>query len=77
MGRRELLSDALVILTEAPSELEAATIVGYLESNGIGAAVKGQDSPYQGLPLAAVQVLVRSEDLERARKLLDQAQESG
>ena len=77
MGRRELLSDALVILTEAPSELEAATIVGYLESNGISAAVKGQDSPYQGLPLAAVQVLVRSEDLERARELLDEAQESG
>ena len=77
MGRRELLSDALVILTEAPSELEAATIVGYLESNGIGAAVQGQDSPYQGLPLAAVQILVRSEDLERARKLLDEAQEGG
>ena len=77
MGRRELLSDALVIVTETPSELEAATIVGFLESNGIGAAVQGQDSPYQGLPLAAVQVLVRSEDLERARELLDEAQESG
>jgi len=58
------------MLTEAPSELEAATIVGYLESNGIRAAVQGQDSPYQGLPLAAVQILVRSEDLERARKLI-------
>ena len=65
------------MLTEAPSELEAATIVGYLESNGISAAVKGQDSPYQGLPLAAVQILVRSDDLERARELLDEAQESG
>ena len=77
MGRRELLSEALVILTEAPSELEAAPIVGFLESNGIGVAVQGQDSPYQGLPLAAVQILVRSEDLERARKLLDEAQEGG
>ena len=77
MGRRELLSDALVILTEVPSELEAAPIVGFLESNGIGAAVQGQDSPYQGLPLGAVQILVRSEDLERGRKLLDEAQESG
>ena len=77
MGRRELLSEALVILIEAPSELEAAPIVGFLESNGIGAAVQGQDSPYQGLPLGAVQILVRSEDLGRARKLLDEAQEGG
>jgi hypothetical protein len=77
VGRRELLSDALVILTEAPSELEAATIVGYLESNGIRAAVRGQDSPYQGLPLAAVQILVRSDDLDRARALLDEPEESG
>ena len=65
------------MLTEAPSELEAATIVGFLESNGIRAALKGQDSPYQGLPLAAVQILVRAEDLEQARTLLDQAQEGG
>ena len=77
MGRRELLSEALVILIEAPSELEAAPIVGFLESNGIGATVQGQDSPYQGLPLGAVQILVRSEDLGRARKLLDEAQEGG
>jgi len=65
------------MLTEVPSELEAAPIVGYLESNGITAALQGQDSPYQGLPLAAVQILVRWEDLERARELLEQAQESG
>jgi hypothetical protein len=77
VGRRELLSDTLVILTETPSELEAAPIVGFLESNGIGATVQGQDSPYQGLPLGAVQILVRPEDLKRARKLLDEAQEGG
>jgi hypothetical protein len=66
-----------VTIWSPPSELEAATIVGYLASNGIRAAVRGQDSPYQGLPLGAVQILVRSDDLDRACELLDEAQESG
>jgi hypothetical protein len=65
------------MLTEAPTELEAATIVGYLESNGITAAVNGPDLPWPGLPHAAVQILVHSKDLERARKLLEKTQKNG
>jgi Putative prokaryotic signal transducing protein len=73
------LSDEVVKLTEATSEAEAVEICGYLEENGIKAAydtggVEGFDAVGQlGVAFGGGQeILVRAEDEERARKLLEE-----
>jgi hypothetical protein len=74
------LSDDVVQLTVASSESEAAMICGYLESRGIHATYdKGgvfQPFYYGGggtgeAYLGRQEILVRAEDLERARAALE------
>jgi hypothetical protein len=72
------LSDEVVRLTVASSELEAAMICGYLESRGIRTSYDkgGVFQPLGGLAgegLAFVgrqEILVRADDLEAARTAL-------
>jgi hypothetical protein len=69
------LSDKVVKLTEVGSEAEAATIVGYIESQGIHATYdKGGSSSalaaYTGPGGGPQQVLVLAEELDAARAAL-------
>jgi hypothetical protein len=69
------LSDELVKLAEVGSEAEAATMCGFLESQGIRATYdKGGTSSalaaYSGPSGGEQQVLVRAEDLDAARAAL-------
>lgn len=60
---------------------EAQFIRSLLESEGIDALITGEHSvavqPFLGVMPGAIPVLVRAADLERARELLDSAQEEG
>jgi hypothetical protein len=64
--------------------MEAVTICGYLEANGIWATydpsgVVGRPlggAPYGGPSIAREGIRVRAEDAERARKLLEEANEN-
>jgi putative signal transducing protein len=69
------LSDKVVKLTEVGNEAEAATIVGYLESQGIHATYdKGGTSSalaaYSGPGEGRQQILVLAEELDAARAAL-------
>jgi hypothetical protein len=72
------MTNEVVKLTEAESEQEAAIICGYLESRGIRATYDkgGVFQPLAFLPITGVgrqEVLVRAEDLERAKAALADA----
>lgn len=60
---------------------EAQFIRSLLESEGIDVLITGEHSvavqPFLGVMPGAIPVLVRAADLERARELLDSAQEEG
>ncbi len=61
------------ILTTAPSDIEAATIVGALEVHGISAITTGGFiAGFRAEAPAVVNIVVRHEDLERARAVLAQ-----
>jgi hypothetical protein len=69
------LSDKVVKLTEVGNEAEAATIVGFLESQGIHATYdKGGTSSalaaYSGPGEGRQQILVLAEELDAARAAL-------
>ena len=74
------MSDELVKVAEAGSELEAATIVGFLESCGIHAVYDkgGVFQPPSGMSFGDAfvgrqEILVRAGDAERAREALADA----
>jgi hypothetical protein len=74
------LSDEVVTLRVAFSEAEAAEICGYLGANGIDARYD-KGGVESGLAWATPQVggqqiVVRAEDEERARELLDEREQS-
>ncbi len=67
------------ILETLGTEEDAALMVGYLEAEGIPAAVESllfHQEPVAFGQLGQVHVRVRSEDLERARALLDERERS-
>jgi hypothetical protein len=71
------LSEDIVKLTEVGTEIEASMICGALEANGIHAVYDGGNSQALGggAPFFGRQeILVRAEDLERAREILEEAQ---
>ena len=61
------------ILTTASSDMEAATIIGALDVHGIWAIMTGDFiAGFRAETPAVVNIVVRSEDLERARQVLQQ-----
>ncbi len=59
------------ILATAPTDLEAATIVGALNAGGVNAITTGgYIAGFRAEAPAVVNIMVRHEDLERARELL-------
>ena len=71
------MSDSISIKSCASQE-EAELLKSILESNGINAMISGDD--YAGLPLmtsGGVELLVLEKDVDRARKVIDEASASG
>ena len=69
------MSDKVVKLIEVGSEAEAATIVGYLESQGIHATydkggISSALAAYSGPGEGGQQILVLAEELDAARAAL-------
>jgi hypothetical protein len=67
-----------VAVTVVSSEVEAATVVGFLQSQGIEAGYQSMRSVQDPIGYARMssgpqEVLVRPADLERAKQLLDEA----
>ena len=60
-----------IVLTKVPTEAEAAMIVAALENQGVVAHATGAlTSGFRTEVPSGVQILVRQEDLERAREAL-------
>ena len=59
----------MVVLDNYPNPQEAAIISGMLEANGIPCVVSDQNNLYVPI-FGGVSVLVREEDLARAKELL-------
>jgi hypothetical protein len=65
-------------VTVVSSEVEAATVVGYLRENGIEAGFQSMRSVQDPVGFARMasgpqEILVRPADVERAKQLLDEA----
>lgn len=61
----------MVILENYPNAQEASIVQGMLEANGIPCVVSDQNNLYVPV-FGGVELLVREQDLERARELLRQ-----
>jgi Putative prokaryotic signal transducing protein len=73
MGRTEPKGAPVDVAAVASSTIEAQIIVGLLEANGISAVVSADDAggmEPQWQLTDGVRVLVRPEDLERAKELI-------
>jgi hypothetical protein len=67
----------LEVLARVPTEVEAAVIVGELESRGIRAeAVGGYTATFRAEAPGDVKVLVRSGDLVQAKAVLEEMRQS-
>lgn len=67
-----------VVLTRAATEFEASLIVGRLRSEGIVAEMSGMlTSAFRAETPGEVQILVLSQDLERARQVLATTRREG
>ena len=67
------MSDKLVVCDKYESAFEANLIKGVLESNGVPAGVLEDgyaNTVLRGFSAGAVRLLVREDDLERAREIL-------
>jgi hypothetical protein len=69
----------LCVVTRTTDFGLANVLKGVLESAGIETALSGSglENVYPGTSLANIDVLVRSEDLDRARDLIDQVDAQG
>ena len=62
----------LVQVFEAEQEAEALVVKGLLESAGIDCDLRAIDFPQDVLPMGGVILLVRAEDVQRAREIIEQ-----
>lgn len=73
-------SARLVEVWRGWGESEARIVQGLLESHGIGSAIRGESTRlthgFTMNGLAEVKILVREEDLARAREVISQAETS-
>ncbi len=73
MNDERHVGDELVTVYEAPNAAIAGIIAGVLRSAGIACSVAGENQAgFPGVPAVAVTVLVRAEDLDRARQIIRQ-----
>ncbi len=68
--------ERLVHVFDAEQESEAMVVSGLLESAGIDCEVTAIDAPQDVLPIGGTVILVREEDAEKARQLIDEYRRS-
>ncbi len=62
----------LVRVFDTEQEAEVMVVSGLLESAGIACDVTGLDAPQDVLPIGGSIILVREEDAEKARQLIEE-----
>jgi hypothetical protein len=65
-------NEKLVRVFDAEQESEAMVVSGLLESQGIDCEVSALDAPQDVLPIGGTVILVREEDAERAREIIEE-----
>lgn len=65
-------NENLVRVFDTEQESEAMVVSGLLESEGIDCEVTALDAPQDVLPIGGTVILVREEDAERARELIEE-----
>ena len=65
-------NEKLVRVFDAEQESEAMVVSGLLESEGIDCEVTALDAPQDVLPIGGTVILVREEDAERAREIIQE-----
>jgi hypothetical protein len=68
------LSEDLVLVLTTSSVPEGEIARSLLEEEGIAVLLKGAEGPY---PVGPIELLVAAEHEQRARRILDQVQQSG
>lgn len=69
-------NEKLVRVFETEQEAEAMVVRGLLESADIDAEIGGSENAADAFPVGAVGVLVREEDAEQARQLIEEYRRS-
>ena len=64
-------NEKLVRVFDAEQESEALVVSGLLESQGIDCEVTALDAPQDVLPIGGTVILVREEDAQRARDIIN------
>jgi hypothetical protein len=64
-------NEKLVRVFDAEQESEAMVVSGLLESQGIDCEVTALDAPQDVLPIGGTVILVREEDAQRARDVIN------
>lgn len=76
MSERPVHPDHVVPVVSVPNELEAGVVVAALEENGIPASMSGvYTAGFRAEAPGQVQVLVAEEDAERARQIIQDAEQ--
>lgn len=65
-------NEKLVRVFDTEQESEAMVVSGLLEANGIDCEVTALDAPQDVLPIGGTVILVRAEDEERARQVIEE-----
>lgn len=65
-------NERLVRVFDTEQESEALVVSGLLESEGIECDVTALDSPPDVIPIGGTVILVRAEDAQRARQLIEE-----
>lgn len=65
-------NEKLVRVFDTEQESEAMVVSGLLEAEGIDCEVTALDAPQDVLPIGGTVILVREEDADRARKIIEE-----
>jgi hypothetical protein len=65
-------NERLVRIFDTEQESEAMVVSGLLESQGIDCEITALDAPQDVLPIGGTVILVRQEDAERARQVIEE-----
>ncbi len=69
-------NEKLVRVFDTEQESEAMIVSGLLESAGIDCVITALDAPQDVLPIGGTVILVREEDAEKARQLIEEYRRS-
>src|SRR5438067_3316126 len=64
--------EKLVRVFDTEQESEAMVVSGLLESQGLDCEITALDAPQEVLPIGGTVILVREEDAQRAREIIEE-----